>query len=135
MKDFSNHLHKPQRLAVLPVPLSHGVRIQTSNASLTKMSSYIISSLAPCMVTTIKTKKLQTGKMWGLYHLLCTSSEYKQWWIAFIMVTNDTDSTTANHPLLYQLITQPLMKDLFKTYHPIPGSNACSHSSTMSHLH
>ena len=84
------------------------------------------------MVTTIKMKKLKSGKIWGLYHLLCTSSKYKQQWIAFIMVTNGTDSTTANHSLLYQSITEHLMKGLNKTYHPTPGSDACSHSSAMS---
>ena len=87
----------------------------TSQASLTEMSSYVISSLESCMVTTIKTKKLKTGKTWGLYHLLRTSHEYKQQWIAFVMAANGTDSTTANHPSLYQSITHHLMKNLIKT--------------------
>ena len=82
------------------------------------------------MVTTIKTKKLKTGKMWGLYHLLRTSHEYRQQWIAFIMAANNTDSTTANHPSLYQSITHHLMTNLIKTYHPTAGSDACAHSST-----
>ena len=46
------------------------------------------------------------------------------------MAANNTDSTTANHPSLYQSITHHLMKNLIKTYHPTAGSDACAHSST-----
>ena len=85
------------------------------------------------MVTTIKMKKLKTGKMWGLYHLLRTSREYKQQWIAFIMqAANDKVSKTANHPALYQSVTHHLMKSLIKIYHPTAaGSDACAHSSAV----
>ena len=82
------------------------------------------------MVTTVKTKKLKTGKMWGLYRLLRTSPEYKQRWIAFIMEPNGTDSKTANHPALYQSATHHLMKNLIKVYHPTAaGIDACAQTS------
>ena len=103
--------------------------------SLSLMSDYITTSLTPCMITTVKTKKLKTGKMWGLYHLLRNSDDFKKRWIAFIKTATEFDSSTANHPALYQFVTHEMMKSLIKKrYHSRSATTAdtgstCAHSS------
>ena len=83
------------------------------------MSSYMATSLKSCMVTTIKTKKLKTAKMWGLYHVMRTSSDFKQQWIDFIKTATDLNSSAANHPVMYQFVTHELMKNLIKKHRPL----------------
>ena len=101
---------------------------------LSLMSDYITTSLTSCMIITVKTKKLKTGKMWGLYHLLRNSDDFKQRWIAFIKTATEFDSSTANHPALYQFVTHEMMKSLIKKYHSrsaatTADTSTCAHSS------
>ena len=107
-----------------------------NHESLALMSGYMATLLTSCMVTTTKTKKLKTVKMWGLYHLLRTSSDFKQQWITFIKMASDLESSTASHPALCQFVTHELMKNFIRKYHSVTSAAGSSNtrvaSSTLS---
>ena len=75
-----------------------------------QFATYLSAKLKLCFVTTHKTKHLKQAKMWGEYHKLKTSANFKAEWQKFL------DKAVKQQPSIafYQFVTHELFKELVK---------------------
>jgi len=76
-----------------------------------QFSANVTAKLKLCFVTTQKSKRLKQAKMWGEYHKLRTSPEFKAEWHKFLET-----SVMKQQPMVafYQYVTHELFKELIK---------------------
>ena len=75
----------------------------------------LVSSLESCFqACRSRSKQIKSEKVWGHYHVLCTSSSYKELWNQILARSGNTPS-----PTFYQFVTHELFKELLKREFPV----------------
>ena len=82
--------------------------------SMRAFSHQLVKSLKSCFIA-VRSRKLAKENMWGLYHVLRSSAEFKDAWIEF------TEAATGMvpPPAFYQHVTHTIFKKLIQLHYPV----------------
>ena len=75
-----------------------------------QFSQELTSSLQTCFVSRAAAMKTRREKMWGAYHCLRTSADFKAKWTAFLVKS----TSVKPNPAFYQYITDILFREVVK---------------------
>ena len=70
----------------------------------------------------------QRGRIWGRYHQLRTSTEFRTLWSDFIKLSIQCVAT----PILYQLLTDVVFEQLVKQHFPVDNKEEASDGTLLS---
>ena len=79
-----------------------------------KFSQELTSSLQTCFESQAASMKTRREKMWGTYHCLRTSANFKAKWATFIAKF----TSTKHNPAFYQYVTDILFREIIKFKFP-----------------
>ena len=115
LKEKRFQFKTPQATAAYQIASSLSKSKSSHILLINKFVTYLTKELKKCFVTTKRTKRLKQAKMWGAYHKLRTSEEFKQEWRIFLEKSAEQNACAA----FVQHVTHELFRNLIKLEQPI----------------